>query len=112
VPHPSRMALPVPTSDRRWDRPRSLIAATVPEADREFQWTFPSVRSIPLARWSTGPRAGLTDDLSAPWLRDDVCWFDLAHIDSAATTRYPCAGHALSRSATRHQSTRSHGPRL
>jgi hypothetical protein len=29
---------------------------------------FPSVRSIRLARWSTGPRCGLTDELSAP------CW--------------------------------------
>src|SRR5919112_1377961 len=29
---------------------------------------FPSVRSICLAWWSTGPRCGLTDDFSAP------CW--------------------------------------
>ena len=29
---------------------------------------FPSVRSIRLARWSTGPRCGLTDEFSAP------CW--------------------------------------
>jgi len=32
------------------------------------RWPFPSVRSIRLARWSTGPRCGLTDEFSAP------CW--------------------------------------
>jgi len=31
-------------------------------------WRQPSVRSIRLAWWSTGPRWGLTDELSAP------CW--------------------------------------
>jgi hypothetical protein len=34
----------------------------------ECQQGFPSVRSIRLAWWSTGPRCGLTDDFSAP------CW--------------------------------------
>ena len=35
---------------------------------RGVRSSFPSVRSIRLARWSTGPRCGLTDESSAP------CW--------------------------------------
>jgi hypothetical protein len=42
--------------------PSSWLDATV------CRYRFPSVRSIRLARWSTGPRCGLTDEFSAP------CW--------------------------------------
>jgi hypothetical protein len=39
-----------------------------PVCRRSARKGFPSVRSIRLAWWSTGPRCGLTDDFSAP------CW--------------------------------------
>ena len=41
---------------------------TAPVCRRSARQGFPSVRSIRLAWWSTGPRCGLTDDFSAP------CW--------------------------------------
>ena len=51
------LAHPVPTPPRQGAISR-----------RSVRNGFPSVRSIRLARWSTGPRCGLTDGVPAP------CW--------------------------------------
>src|SRR5687768_15493823 len=62
VPSPAHITEPVLRHTSLGECPSNWLDATV------CRYRFPSVRSIRLARWSTGPRCGLTDEFSAP------CW--------------------------------------